>query len=133
MGYHGSLVYGLTGARSIVTLFCLALRPCCWTISYSRSTFSAGLTARRVLDRLVVVVLGGQLAAEDHVAGEGPANFQVDRLLRVVADPLAVEGMVVPARHGAVDLDLHARLVDSPEDARAVELHPKVVAPRCGA
>ena len=90
----------------------------------------AGLHGGGVLDRLVVVVLGCQLAAEDDVAGEGPADLHVDRLGRVVADPLVVQSVwsSQPTTR-AVDLDLHAGLVDPPEDVGPVDLHPDVVAP----
>ena len=37
--------------------------------------------------------------------------------------------MVIPAGHRAIDLDLHARLIDASEDVGAVDLHPQVVAP----
>ena len=65
-----------------------------------------GLDVRRVLDGPVIVVLGGQGASEDHVAGERAADLDLDRFLGVVADPLGKQRVVVPAGDGAIDVDL---------------------------
>jgi hypothetical protein len=58
----------------------------------------AGRHRRFVLDRLIVVQLRIELTAEDDVAGERAADFQLDRLGRVIADPLAVNLVIVPVR-----------------------------------
>src|SRR5262245_34992207 len=49
------------------------------------------------LDGLIVVPLGLELALEEHVTGQGAADFDFDRLSGVVADPLGVDFVVVPA------------------------------------
>ena len=92
-----------------------------------------GLLARfhggRVFHGAEIVVFRHQPAAEDYVAVEGAANLQIDRLGGVIPHPLGIDGVIVPACKRAIYFDLYARLVHAAKNTRAVDLHPKVVAP----
>ena len=57
------------------------------------------------LDRAVVVVFRIQSAAKLDVAGEAAADFHDDRLGRVIADPLGIVGVLVPAGDRAAHVD----------------------------
>ena len=52
------------------------------------------------LDRLKIVQLRLELALVDDVPGDGAADFHVDRLAGVVANPLGQNFVVIPAEEG---------------------------------
>src|SRR5688572_29790636 len=72
--------------------------------------------------------LGLELAAVNDVPGQRAADFDLDWFRHVIANPLSIDLMVIPAGDGSV-FDLHdASAANLAEFAGAVNLQPDVAA-----
>ena len=88
----------------------------------------AGFDLRRELRRAVIVQFRIEPAAEDHLAGEGPADLHLDGLVAVIADALDPFMVIVPPGDLVVDLDAMP-LVRTVIDVDVAAMEPEGIAP----
>ena len=71
----------------------------------------SGGDIRVIFDGLVIVQFGRERYSEVNMSWQRAANLDVDRLRRVVANPLCVVAMFIPTGNGAANINFHFAVI----------------------